>query len=85
MEALYMKKDKTETMKRRIRQKMKYGMKKAGFDLALLRREIYGYQFGFTDQQPSWTQLLPQAVLHQCSRPMNKEQQHRTMEGNHDQ
>ena len=80
-----MKKDKKETMKRRIRQKMKYGMKKAGFDLALLKREICGYQFEFADQQPSWNQLLPQAVLHQCSRPMNKEQQHRAMEGNHDQ
>jgi hypothetical protein len=78
-------KDKKQNQKRKAEQKMKSNMKKAGFNLAALKREILGYRFHFEYQQPSWNQLLPQAVQYQCSRPMNKEQQHRAMGGNHDQ
>lgn len=78
-------KDKKQNQKRKAEQKMKSNLKKASFNLAALKREIFSYRFHFEYQQPSWNQLLPQAVLHQCSRPMNKEQQHRAMEAKNDQ
>ena len=80
-----MNEDKKQNQKRKAEQKMKLIMKKAGFNIDALKREILGYRFNFEYQQPSWNQLLPQAVLHQCSRPMNKEQQHRAMEAKNDQ
>jgi len=72
--------DKNEKIKRKMLQKIKNNNKHTRLNLDALRHEVYAYQFHFADQQPSWNQLLPQAALHQCSRPMNKEQQHRAME-----
>jgi len=76
--------DTRQKISRKMLQKIKNNNKHTRLNIDALRREVYAYQFHFADQQPSWNQLLPQAVLHQCSRPMNKEQQHRAMGGNHD-
>ncbi len=77
--------EKNEKIKRKMLQKIKNNNKHARLNIDALRREVFAFQFHFADQQPSWNQLLPQAVLHQCSRPMNKEQQHRAMEAKNDQ
>ncbi len=56
-----MKEDKKKTQKRKAEQKIKLIMKKAGFNLNALKREISSYQFGFKNQytwrQPYWTSL----------------------------
>lgn len=77
--------NKNEKIKRKMLQKIKNNNKHTRLNIDALRREVCAYQFHFADQQPSWNQLLPQAVLHQCSRPMNKEQQHRTLGAKNDQ
>ena len=76
--------EKKRLLTRREAKKIKQRQRKEHYDLNTLACEIYGCRLHF-GHQPQWNQLLPQAVLHQCSRPMNKEQQHRAMEGNHDQ
>ena len=77
--------DKEQKIKRKMLQKIKNNNNHTRLNIDALRRVVYAYQFHFAEQQPSWNQLLPQAVLHQCSRPMNKEQQHRAMEAKNDQ
>ena len=76
--------EKKRLLTRREAKKIKQRQRKDQFDLDTLRWEVYTYRLHF-GHQLQWNQLLPQAVLYQCSRPMNKEQQHRAMEGNHDQ
>jgi hypothetical protein len=79
--------EKRQKIKSKIERRLKNKSKYTGLnidDLRSLRQEIIAYQFHFS-AQPPWNESSPQAVLHQYSRPMNKEQQHRGMEGNHDQ
>jgi hypothetical protein len=67
-------KDKTQTKKRKLEQKMKSMMKKAGFNLDSLKREIYSYQFRFVDQ-PSWKQPFPTMWTHSSNDMKNKDWQ----------
>jgi hypothetical protein len=77
--------DARQKISRKMLQKIKSNNKHTRLNIDALRREVYAYQFLFAKQQPSWNQLLPQAVLHQCSRPMNKEKHHRLMGAKNDQ
>ena len=66
-------KDKTQTKKRKLEQKMKSMMKKAGFNLDSLKREINSYQFRFV--KPSWKQPFSNAWPHSSNDIKNKNQQ----------
>jgi len=68
-----MNEDKKQTQKRKAEQKMKMMMKKAGFNLDSLKREIYSYQFRFV--KPSWKQQFSTARHHSSNYAQNKNQQ----------
>jgi len=68
-----MNEDKKQTQKRKAEQKMKLIMKKAGFNLDSLKREIYSYQFRFV--KPSWRQPFSTAWSHSSNDTQNKNQQ----------
>jgi len=66
-------KDRKQTQKRKAEQKMKLIMKKAGFNIDTLKREINGYQFRFVDQ-PSWKQPFSTTWPHSSNDTHNKNQ-----------
>ena len=67
-------KDKKQNQKRKAEQKMKSNMKKAGFNIDTLKREIYSYQFCFVDNS-SWKQPFSTAWLHSRNDMKHKNQQ----------
>jgi hypothetical protein len=69
-----MNEDKKKIQKRKAEQKMKLIMKKAGFNIDTLKREIYSHQFRFVDQ-PSWKQPFSTAWPHSSNDMKNKNQQ----------
>ena len=67
-------KDKKQTRKRKAEQKMKLIMKKTGFNIDTLKREVFSYQFRFADQQ-AWKQPFSTAWAHSSNEMKNKNQQ----------
>lgn len=70
-----MNEDNKQTQKRKAEQKMKLIMKKTGFNLDALKREIYSYQFRFVNQ-PSWNQPFSTIWAQSSNDMKNKNQQH---------
>lgn len=67
-----MNEDKKKTQKRKAEQKMKLIMKKAGFNLDSLKREICSYQFRFV--KPSWKQPFSTTWSHSSNNMKHKNQ-----------
>ena len=74
--------NKNEQMKRKMQRKIKDESKYSKLNLDTLKKEIFAYQFKFS-QQP-WNQMLTAPKEHHINTANTKDQEHRSQEIHHE-